>query len=60
MYLVYIYNSFISNLFLTFSVRLTLIYVFIRLKLVLVSEDQVAVHVRENYDMLKSQMLRNS
>ena len=60
MYLVHIYNSFISNLFLTFSVRLTLIYVFIRLKLVLVSEDQVAVHVRENYDMLKSQMLRNS
>ena len=60
MYLVHIYNSFISNLFLTFSVRLTLIYVFIRLKLVLVSEDQVAVYVRENYDMLKSQMLRNS
>ena len=56
MYLVHIYNSFIFNLFLTFSLRLTLIYVFIRLKLVLVWEDQVAVHVRETFDMLKSQM----
>ena len=60
MYLVHIYNSFIFNLFLTFSLRLTLIYVFIRLKLVLVWEDQVAVHVRETFDMLKSQMWQNN
>ena len=45
MYLVSIYNSFILNVFLTFLLFLTFIYLVIR-------EDQGAVHVRK--DMLKT------
>ena len=55
MYLVYIYNSFILNVFLTFLLFLTFIYVVIRFKLVfghLCRRVQGAVHVRK--DKLKT------
>ena len=57
MYLVYTYNSFVFNLFLTFLLILTFIYVCMCLY-VCVSRGgglQVAVHVRKDFlGMLKS------
>ena len=49
MYLVYIYNSFMLNVFLTFFTFLTFIYVVIRFRTwTFVREDQGAVHVRKH------------
>ena len=62
MYLAYICNSFIFNLFLTFSLPFTFICVYKAQtsSWTFVWEDRVAVQVRKVIDMLKSQMWRNS